>query len=173
MLIVCLLCWHFDPSDPLLLKTGFPWLWFATLVVALRYGTLLGLYAGALLIGVWLVHTHAGSDAWPTMFFTGGLLQTIIAGHLGDIWGECARRADALKGYLNARLVAMTNSHYLMRLSHERLEKDLLSKPTTLRDSITELRRLSIAHGLEMPRTRVAGEMPGARELLEFVAQAC
>ncbi|MFC0399069.1 PelD GGDEF domain-containing protein [Paraburkholderia rhizosphaerae] len=173
MLIVCVLCWRFDPSDPLLLKTGFPWLWFATLVVALRYGTLLGLYASALLIGVWLVHTHGGGDAWPTMFFTGGLLQTIIAGHFGDIWGARAQRADSLNGYLNDRLVAMTNSHYLMRLSHERLEKDLLSKPTTLRDSITELRRLSVAHGLEVPRTHTAGEMPGARELLEFVAQAC
>ncbi|CAB3774874.1 hypothetical protein LMG29542_08256 [Paraburkholderia humisilvae] len=111
------------------------------------------------------------------MFFTGGLLQTIIAGHFGDIWGARAQRADALNGYLNDRLVAMTNSHYLMRLSHERLEKDLLSKPTTLRDSITELRRLSVAHGLELPqtlpRTRAAGEIPGTRELLEFVAQAC
>ncbi|WP_175233333.1 PelD GGDEF domain-containing protein, partial [Paraburkholderia humisilvae] len=137
----------------------------------------LGLYAGALLVGAWLVHTHGGDDAWPTMFFTGGLLQTIIAGHFGDIWGARAQRADALNGYLNDRLAALTNSHYLMRLSHERLEKDLLSKPTTLRDSITELRRLSVAHGLELPqtlpRTRETGEMPGTQELLEFVAQAC
>jgi hypothetical protein len=173
MVIVCVLCWRFDPSDPLLLNTGFPWLWFATLVVALRYGTLLGLFASALLIGAWLVHTHGGGAAWPATFFTGGLLQTIIAGHFGDIWGSRAQRANALNGYLNDRLVAITNSHYLMRLSHERLEKDLLSKPTTLRDSITELRRLSVAHGLEAPRAHTAGEMPGAGELLEFVAQAC
>jgi polysaccharide biosynthesis protein PelD len=174
MVIVCVLCWWFDPSDPLLLSTGFPWLWFATLVVALRYGTLLGLLGGVILVGAWLLHTHGGSGAWPAMFFTGGLLQTIIAGHFGDIWGTRARRADSLNGYLNDRLVAITNSHYLMRLSHERLEKDLLSKPTTLRDSITELRRLSVAHGLETPRARsAADEMPGTQELLEFVAQAC
>jgi polysaccharide biosynthesis protein PelD len=173
MLIVCLLCWHFDPADPLLLNTGFPWLWFATLVVALRYGTLLGLLASAMLVGAWFVHTHGVDTAWPTTFFIGGLLQTILVGHFGDIWGSRAQRANALNGYLNDRLVAITNSHYLMRLSHERLEKDLLSKPTTLRDSITELRRLSVAHGLEAPRTRAADDMPGTHELLEFVAQAC
>ncbi|HEY3597867.1 MAG TPA: PelD GGDEF domain-containing protein, partial [Paraburkholderia sp.] len=96
--------------------------------------------------------------------------------HFGDIWGSRAQRANALNDYLNDRLVAITNSHYLMRLSHERLEKDLLSKPTTLRDSITELRRLSVVHGLETPHAAHADAdamMPATQELLEFVAQAC
>jgi polysaccharide biosynthesis protein PelD len=172
---VCALCWAFNRNDPLLLSTGYPWLWFATFVVALRYGTLLGLLGCAIVAGdYWLLVAHGNSAAaWPTLFFTGGVLQTILAGHFGDIWGSRAQRANALNDYLNDRLVAITNSHYLMRLSHERLEKDLLSKPTTLRDSITELRRLSVAHGLEAPQARVANDMPGTQELLQFVAQAC
>jgi polysaccharide biosynthesis protein PelD len=173
MLVVCALCWAFDRNDPFLLKTGFPWLWFATFVVALRYGTLLGLLGCAIVFGEWLLLANGNTEGWPTLFFTGGVLQTILAGHFGDIWGSRAQRANALNDYLNDRLVAITNSHYLMRLSHERLEKDLLSKPTTLRDSITELRRLSVAHGLEAPHTRSAGQMPGTQELLQFVAQAC
>ncbi|HVE11194.1 MAG TPA: PelD GGDEF domain-containing protein [Paraburkholderia sp.] len=170
---VCALCWAFDRNDPLLLATGFPWLWFATLIVALRYGTLLGVLGCALVAADWALVTHGGKAPWPTLFFTGGVLQTIIAGHFGDIWGSRAQRANALNDYLNDRLVAITNSHYLMRLSHERLEKDLLSKPTTLRDSITELRRLSVAHGLETPQVRATDDMPGTQELLQFVAQAC
>ncbi|WP_133649254.1 PelD GGDEF domain-containing protein [Paraburkholderia flava] len=184
MLIVLALAWAFDHNDPLLLHTGFPWLWFAPLIVALRYGTLLGLLADAFVIGAWLLHAHGLSPAagaeWPLLFFTGGLLQTIVAGHFGDTWGSRASRANAINDYLNDRLVAITNSHYLMRLSHERLEKDLLSKPTTLRDSITELRRLSVAYGLEVPPAVARSDtgagseaLPGARELLEFVAQAC
>ncbi len=163
-------CRIFAPHDPLLLNTGFPWLWLAPLIVALRYGTLLGLLSGALIAGAWVLEPHAGA-AWPTVFFAGGMLQTIVVGHFGDTWGHRASRASALNGYLNDRLVALTNSHYLMRLSHERLEKDLLSKPTTLRDAITELRRISVTHGLA---TR-DGEQPmaGAQALLEFVAQAC
>lgn len=177
MLIVLALAWNLDRDDPLLLHAGFPWLWFAPLIVALRYGTLLGLLASVLMIGAWQLHAHTAGDAWPLLFFTGGLLQTIVAGHFGDTWGNRASRANAINDYLNDRLVAITNSHYLMRLSHERLEKDLLSKPTTLRDSITELRRLSVAHGLETPPAVQPSAslqlLPGAQELLEFVAQAC
>jgi hypothetical protein len=193
----------FDRQDPLLLHVGFPWLWFAPLIVALRYGTLPGLLAGAMLLGAWKLF-YPATDAWPVMVFVGGLLQTIIAGHFGDTWGHRAARASTINDYLNDRLVAITNSHYLMRLSHERLEKDLLSKPTTLRDSITELRRLSVteedaasgaaqaaqAAAATTAATAVhAGQasqaldaaglaaplrtLPGAHGLLEFVAQVC
>ncbi|MEB4733862.1 hypothetical protein OXV40_32935, partial [Burkholderia contaminans] len=60
MLIVLALAWHFDRSDPLLLRADFPWLWFGPLIVALRYGTLLGLLANALMIGAWqcVAHLH-------------------------------------------------------------------------------------------------------------------
>jgi polysaccharide biosynthesis protein PelD len=160
-------------DDPLLLHAGFPWIWFVPLIVALRYGTLLGVLAGAMLLGIWQLAYPHGSP-WPSMFFVGGLLQTILIGHFGDTWGVRAERARSINDYLNDRLVAITNSHYLMRLSHERLEKDLLAKPTTLRDSIAELRRLSIEHGLPTPGARPdnAG-LRGANGLLDYVAQAC
>jgi hypothetical protein len=177
--IVVGVSWSFNHQDPLLLHAGFPWLWFAPLIVALRYGTLPGLLAGALLLAAWKL-LYPASDAWPVMVFVGGLLQTVIAGHFGDTWGHRAARASTINGYLNDRLVAITNSHYLMRLSHERLEKDLLSKPTTLRDSITELRRLSITEegsgAADATQAAIAAPLralPGAHGLLEFVAQVC
>jgi polysaccharide biosynthesis protein PelD len=173
-LAVLALCAVLSPKDPLLIQRGFPWLWLPPLVVALRYGTLLGLLSGTLVACARVLTAHTGG-AWPTIFFTGGALQTIIAGHFGDTWGIRAARATALNNYLNDRLVALTNSHYLLRLSHEQLEKDLLSKPTTLRDSITALRRLSVMHGLQHETAGQGSErsMPGAQALLEFVAQAC
>ncbi|CAG4902029.1 hypothetical protein R54767_02807 [Paraburkholderia gardini] len=174
MAVVCGVAWLVDPHDPLLLGAGFPWLWLAALVVALRYGTLLGLLAGALLLADWaLFYSHGG--AFPVMFFSGGLIETIVTGHFGDTWGSRTARASALNDYLNDRLVALTNSHYLLRLSHERLEKDLLSKPTTLRDSITELRRLSVTRDAQAPASAGARDeaLPGVHGLLEFVAQAC
>ena len=177
MLVVFGLCWAFDRTDPLLLNSGFPWLWLAPFVIALRYGTLLGLLAGAMTVGAWYLLGGSHGQAWPLMFFTGGLLQTIVAGHFGDTWGHRAARASTINDYLNDRLVAITNSHYLMRLSHERLEKDLLSRPTTLRDSITELRRLSVQgeSGAQDTVTPPASlrALPGAHGLLEFVAQVC
>jgi polysaccharide biosynthesis protein PelD len=160
-------------ADPLLMHTGFPWIWLAPLVVALRYGTLLGVLAGLMILGLFpLAYPHEAS--LPLMFAIGGLVQTILVGHFGDTWGVRAERSRSINDYLNDRLVAITNSHYLMRLSHERLEKDLLAKPTTLRDSIAELRRLSIEHGLPQPGVKVdPRSLPGVNGLLEFVAQAC
>ena len=181
IVIVCGLAWRVDPRDPLLLGAAFPWLWLAPLVIALRYGALLGLLADALLLAVWQLFYPHGS-VFPVMVFAGGVIETILVGHFGDTWGSRAARASALNDYLNDRLVALTNSHYLLRLSHERLEKDLLSKPTTLRDSITELRRLSVEGSADAVSTAVAGTvqgpmqdemLPGVHGLLEFVAQAC
>lgn len=184
VLVVLAVVRWLHPEDPLLLHAGYPWLWLVPLLVALRYGSLLGLLSGALMLGAWqLFYPHGGP--FPAHYFAGGLIQTILAGHFGDTWGSRAERASSLNDYLNDRLVALTNSHYLMRLSHERLEKDLLSRPTTLRDSITELRRLSVATdtALTVPATgkqsasagAPSGGAPlgGARGLLEFVAQAC
>ncbi|WP_414444423.1 PelD GGDEF domain-containing protein [Burkholderia sp. 22PA0106] len=171
VLAVSRLC---SPHDPLLLQAGFPWLWFAPMIVALRYGTLLGLFGGALMVAAWKLGYPPGAP-WPVMMFAGGLLQTVIAGHFGDTWGHRARRASTINDYLNERLVAITNSHYLMRLSHERLEKDLLSKPTTLRDSITELRRLSVSAEPRGPAEAPAPlrALPSVAGMLEFVAQVC
>jgi cytochrome b561 len=178
MLVVFGLCWTFDRADPLLLKSGFPWLWFAPFVIGLRYGTLLGLLASAMVVAAWYLLGGSHGEAWPLMFFIGGFLQTVVAGHFGDTWGHRAARASTINDYLNDRLVAITNSHYLMRLSHERLEKDLLSRPTTLRDSITELRRLSVlgeSAGEDSDETQGTPmrHLPGAHGLLEFVAQVC
>jgi len=175
MAVVLAFTWWLNRTDPLLLHSGFPWLWFAPLVIALRYGTLLGVGAGAILLGVWPI-AYGPDTAWPTLYFAGGLIQTIIAGHFGDIWGTRTARARSINDYLSDRLVAITNSHYLMRLSHERLEKDLLSKPTTLRDSIMELRRLSVTRAAPddaHTRSTGAARLSGAASLLEFVAQAC
>jgi len=176
VVLALVVCKILVPFDPLLLHAAFPWFWLVPLVLALRYGTLLAVLAGCLMLGAWYVLYPAGSP-WPSLYFAGGLIQTIIAGHFGDTWGSRARHTTALNNYLNDRLVALTDSHYLLRLSHERLEKDLLSKPTTLRDAILELRRLSIAGGGEQTSAQTHGNatpsLGAAHGLLEFIGRAC
>lgn len=157
-----------EPGDPLLTHAEFPWLWLAVLLVSLRYGTLPGLLAGGVSLGAWALLYHAGVP-FPVRHFAGGLIATILAGHFGDTWGSRIARASALNDYLNDRLVALTNNHYLLRLSHDRLEKDLFTKPATLRESITVLRELSVDANADQADSMAAG----AKRLLEFVSQAC
>jgi hypothetical protein len=157
-------------NDPLWMSGPFPWIWLFPLVLALRYGTLLGMVSAlALLAGWYVLYPQHSVEGFPVLFFVGGTIQTLIGGHFGDTWGIRSARARALNEYLNDRLVSLTNSHYLLHLSHERLEKDLLTRPATLRDSITRLRQTTASAAAEFKR----GGLPNATDFLEFAAQVC
>lgn len=166
MFILIAACYLLRPADPLLLGIDFPWIWLAATVFALRYGALLGVLAGLCVAAAWSFFYGVGSAAdFPTMFFAGGLVQAVIAGHFCDVWSNRANRLEGVHSYLNDRLVSITNSHYLLRISHARLEKDLLSKPTTLRDAVGYLRGLS-AESKD-------STLPNAQAMLEFSALSC
>ncbi len=165
--------WLFEPHNPLLLGHGFPWIWLVPLILALRYGTLLGAVAALVVVAAWWV--FYGEGTFPRMYFLGGLMMMLVGGQYGDIWGARLSRARIVNGYLNDRLAALTKNHFLLRLSHERLENDLLAKPTTLRDTLTQLRNLALAareHASGDDAPDVA-QLPGATQFLQWAAQAC
>ena len=169
--------WLFVPDNPLLLGYGFPWIGLVPLILALRYGTLLGAAAALVVLGAWWLFYGQGAAAvaFPRMYFLGGLMLVLVGGQFGDIWGARLSRARTVNGYLNDRLAALTKNHFLLRLSHERLENDLLAKPTTLRDTLTQLRNLALAareHGDGTNQPDVA-QLPGAVQFLQWTAQAC
>lgn len=174
MLLALGLGYALAPADPLLLHLGFPYAWILPLILALRYGSLLGLYSALVLLGGWCV-LYAGfgplpavaSLLFPRAFFLGGLLLIFIAGQFGDIWAGRLARANVVNNYLSDRLSALTKNHFLLRLSHEHLENDLLAKPTTLRDTLAALRRVALTD------SEHAKALPGALQLLELAAHAC
>ncbi len=167
MTIVIGLCYLIRPGDPLLLGLGFPWVWLAATVFALRYGAILGALAGFCISAAWFVFYSSGAAAlFPTMFFVGGLTLVIIVGHFSDVWTNRANRLHSVNSYLSEHLVSITNNHYLLRVSHERLEKDLLSKPSTLREAVGYLRSLSQPNLQNEP-------LPNAQVMLEFAALSC
>lgn len=166
--------WLLRPSDPLLVSLGFPWMWIVALVLALRYGALLGVVAGLLLAVAWYGFHGRLGQPFPSMFFVGGFTLVVIGGHFCDIWANRATRARGINAYLNDRLVAITNNHYLLRVSHERLERDLLTKPSTMRDAITRLRELTVSHaGQGTDEAKAIATLPNAQPMLEFAALTC
>ncbi|NBF18477.1 sugar ABC transporter, partial [Pseudomonas sp. Fl4BN2] len=102
--------WLFAPDNPLLLGYGFPWIWLVPLILALRYGTLLGALAALVVLGAWAVFygQTAAAGSFPRMYFLGGLMLVLIGGQYGDIWGARLSRARTVNGYLNDRLAALT-----------------------------------------------------------------
>lgn len=160
------LCYWIKPGDPLWVQSGFPWIWMVPLVFALRYGSLSGLLSALLLLALWLVLVPATAERpFPTAFYVGGFLLTVVAGHFSDIWSNRIRHLQGISDYTGDRLAALTNNHHLLRISHERLEKELLAQPATLRDAIKLLQQSAAGS---------AGErLPNISRVLEFVALNC
>jgi hypothetical protein len=90
----------------------------------------------------------------------------MLSGEFSSVWRARVRRAEGMQLYLDQRLDNLTHQHYLLRLSHDRLEQDLIARPMSMRDSLTALRRLA---------AEVAGKepLPGAAGFLRLMAQYC
>ena len=129
-----------NPADPLWIEAAFPWPWFAPLILALRYGPLPGLAGSGLLLAAWLLLNVGHTDDFPKLFFLGGLILIMLAGEFSSLWLARTRRAETIQLYLDQRLETLTRQYYLLRLSHDRLEQDLISRPISMRDALLKLR---------------------------------
>jgi len=155
-----------SPLDPLTVRAQFPWAWLAPLVLALRYGLFAGLTGAAVLLAAWFGLQPFGfiRGEFPKVYFLGGLIAVMLGGEFSSVWRGRVRRSEAMQIYLDQRLEHLTHQYYLLRLSHDRLEQDLLTRPMAMRDALTALRRLTA----EEPDGDV---LPGAHALLRMLAQ--
>jgi polysaccharide biosynthesis protein PelD len=167
MLAAVAIAWLADPQDPLHIQSPFPWPWFASVVIALRYGAVQGAASSLILLVSWYVLTPVGpGTVFPKFHFLGGLLLVLVCAEFSSAWRLRLRRTFELNRYLEDRVERITRRLYLLRLSHDHLEQELLSQPTTMRDAIVRLReRLIDARG--------PGPLAGAQLMLQFLAQHC
>jgi hypothetical protein len=164
---LALSCW-LHPVDPFWTGAGFPWLWLVVSLIALRYGALTGTAAvGVALLAWFLVMPDTGAAVFPRSHFLGGLVLVLVAGEFSDVWNVRLQRERTVNAYLDERLHALTHNHYLLRLSHERLEQELIARPQTLRESLAALRQ-PMAEDLQRGLP-----LPGAQALLQLLAQSC
>jgi hypothetical protein len=160
------LAWWSVPADPSLSQQRFPWLWFAPVLVALRYGVLPSLLSGAVVVGnvwlAWALGRLPGGVSETTLF--GGGLVVLLCGEFSDVWRDRNKRMEETYLYMSERLARLTKRHLLLNLSHDRLEQEMLARPGSLRDALARLRTLSIEAPSNEP-------MPGANGLLQLLSQ--
>src|SRR5690349_634485 len=130
-LIAIAICWAFDHADPLLVQSGFGWIWIVPLVIALRYGSIAGVFSGLILLASWYVlyPEHGGASApvslahalmaaphmrlFPVSFFLGGFVITMLCGQFGDIWITRLRQGRIANDYLAERLSILTRNQFM------------------------------------------------------------
>lgn len=136
-------------NDPLFVHAQFPWAWFGPLLIALRYGISPGLVSTSGICLALLVFPHFGlpTGEFPTNYVLGGLLMVLITGQFSEVWSKRLRHADQLSNHASERLEQLSRAYFMVRLSHDRLEQNLISRPVTLRDAMVDLRNLLVKHG--------------------------
>ena len=169
-LLATALSYAASPVDPFFIAAEFPWVLFAPALLALRYGVLPGLGSVAVLAAVWALERAAGMvrPEPPTLYFMGALLLTLVCGEFASIWNGRLRRIESTYRYAREKLERLTRQHYLLLLSHDRLEQDQLSKPVTLRAALARIRNLTAADSATAPEG-----LPGLPVLATLLAQFC
>ena len=164
-LAALLLSYSTLPDDPFNAHI-FPWVWMAPLLIALRYGVLMGIVSVLIFLAGWLawaVGRGQGYDMFPRLTFIGGTLMVMISGEFCSGWLIRMRRIRELQHYTEQRLELLTRRLYLLSLSHDRLEQDLIGRPASLREGLKELHRV-------MPTEQ---GLPGAQLYLSLVVRQC
>lgn len=161
--------WLASPADPALVKASFPWLWFAPMLISLLYGVVPGLMSSLLIIANWSLANSLGlsSTEFPRDTFVGGGLLVLICGEFSEVWRDRNMRMDETNLYISERLARLTKRHFLLNLSHDRLEQEMLARPGSLRDALVQMRRFIIQHA------DTNTPLPGVDELLQLLAQYC
>jgi polysaccharide biosynthesis protein PelD len=161
--------WAVHPQDPFWTQSGFPWLWLASTMIALRSGSMLGAAAVGVALACWFALATTGmvSGEFPRSNFLGGLILALLAGEFSDVWNARLNQSNAVNAYVDERLHALTHHHFLLSVSHDRLEQELIARPYTLREMLNTLRRLVL------PEHRKNDTLPGAAVLLQLLAQSC
>lgn len=159
--------WITDPSDPLQTSASFPWLWFAPVLAALRYGAIAGVASAALLIVAWYAFALVGiGGTFPRLQFTGGIVLALVCAEFSSRWRNGVSRSRALNRYLEERIERVTKRLHLLQVSHDRLEQELLARPATMRDALARWKRVVL-------ESDGVGPLPAAEAFLQFLAQQC
>ncbi|MEQ3776113.1 MAG: PelD GGDEF domain-containing protein [Alcanivorax sp.] len=156
-------------EDPLALDANFRWGLFVPILVSLRYGSLAGVFGMLCLLASWFVLRNMdfyGDWDFPEGTMLGGFILSLVCGEFADLWRVRLQRAESAASYALERLQNLTQRHVLLRLSHDRLEENLLVRPYTVRDALFRLRDLT----LDESDSTI---LPAADDLINLLAEYC
>lgn len=162
------LSYLFNRNDPFCIHASFPWVWIAPVLVALRYGTLPAIFVIIVMVGAFFLFDPKVAITTSEYRYAtfGGLLLTILCGEFNNAWLGAMKRFTQLNGYIQKRLDGLNRAFYLLRISHDRLEQSLISKPVTLRNTLVELKNLLVDAGGECTQKI-------AEQFLHMLGQYC
>ena len=130
-------------DDPLSLNSVFPWIWFAPVLIALRYGLWPAVMSMALILMHYVKNNPLAIYTIPIQLFVlDGFLLTLLCIVFHSHWQKKISFSEKLSNYLQQRIQSTAHAYMVVLFSYERLEQSLVTKPVTVRNSLNDLRNL-------------------------------
>ncbi len=133
----------FGLHDPLSMKSPFPWIWFAPVLIALHYGIWHAMFSLVLLVASYVYQYPQGLDVIHVqLFLLGGFLLTVICVIYNSVTKKSLNENNGISTYLQKRIQNTAYAYSILLLAYRRLEQSYITKPVTVRTSLNELKQL-------------------------------
>lgn len=141
-IIFILLGYLIKPTDPFCLSGPFPWVFVASIMIALRYGFLFGTISIIVIFASLSIYSgYTNILITYKYYWMGGVILTFICGEFNLAWSNKLNTYKQLENYVKVKLSNLTHAYYLTQLSNDRLQQALVSKPMTIQTAILKLRK--------------------------------
>lgn len=135
----------FKPDDPLLINQPAGYYMALLAVMTLYYGLTAGLIALALMgIAIFLAY-----KPFPYQFFLWHLLFSIIFGEFHFFWTRRTSRLNEENKYLVEKVEDIGKTLFILKVSHDQLERNYILKPFSMRAALYEIRKKLLSDGDE------------------------
>lgn len=121
-----------DPHDPALIHYGLAYITFLMAIITLFHGISNGLFAVFCLA----VAMKFFYPVFPTEAFLYEVVFVLVFGEFHYYWNRKIAQNKTKNSYLNTKLDELSNAFYMLKISHDQLEKNYVFKPMSLRNSI-------------------------------------
>lgn len=125
-------------------RRGFAWFALAPLLAGLRHGAGRGVACGAAQAGALAIAVHYGRappDAPLAEIALGWMVAGLVPGQFRDAWTRRLRAAEGEAGELRFKLGAFVQGYHAMKVSHDRLQREVPGSPVTLHDALEAFQR--------------------------------
>ncbi len=134
-----LIGFYFNREDPLFINSELNFLYniLPIALITLFYGMFAGLFYFAIFTGfAYILYPSISYTYFLSLF-----LLLLVFSEFWFYWNGKLKEADIEYNYMNQRLKDLAKEFTLLKLSHEQLEKAYISKPISLRQLISEIRK--------------------------------
>jgi hypothetical protein len=129
----------FNPHDVCLLDSKIPYLLIILAVITLFHGFESGMFAmGLIAFIMWYFY-----PTFEYVDFLILLLMTLLFSQFQYYWSIRIREAELTSEYKSIKLNELSKAFYTLKISHDQLEKNYVTKPMSLRDSLVSIRQLN------------------------------